>query len=94
MPTQTIQKPKYKICTENCLAYKHPGDYGCEKGNFVFRPPLRERCTFGLLEGELEKISEQSQPSCTKSLPQGNATYCGALDWLEGCSPGAPSCGL
>lgn len=61
MATQTIQEPKYKICTTNCLAYKHPGDYGCEKGNFVFRPPLRRRCRFSLLEGEMEK----GQASCT-----------------------------
>lgn len=55
-------KPKYKICTTNCLAYKHPGDYGCEKGNLAFRPPLGKRCTFSLLEGQLEKTPAQSSP--------------------------------
>jgi len=63
MPTQTVQKTKYKICTTNCLAYKHPGDYGCEKGNFAFQPPLGRACTFGLLEGELERTPEQSSAS-------------------------------
>jgi hypothetical protein len=57
MATQTIQEPKYKTCTTNCQAYKHSGDYGCEKGNFVFRPPLGKRCTFSLLEGQAEQIS-------------------------------------
>jgi len=66
MPTQSTQEPKYKICTTNCRAYKHSGDYGCEKGNFVFRPPLGKRCTFSLLEGELEKTPEQSQALCTE----------------------------
>jgi hypothetical protein len=64
MTTQTTQEPKYKTCTTNCLAYKHPGDYGCEKGNFVFRPPLGMRCTFSLLEGELE----QNQPGELKTV--------------------------
>jgi len=55
MTTPTIQESKYKICTKNCLNYKHPGDDGCKKGNFVFQPPLGKRCAFSLLEGQMEK---------------------------------------
>jgi hypothetical protein len=59
MTTQIIQEIKYKACTINCLAYKHSGDYGCKKGNFVFQPPLGKRCTFGLLEGQMEQSSRR-----------------------------------
>jgi len=56
MPTQTAQRPVYKICTKNCFHYRlYRKEDGCEKGNWAFSPPLGERCTFSLLEGQMEK---------------------------------------
>ena len=89
MPTQTTQEPKYKTCTTNCLAYKHPGDYGCEKGNFVFRPPLGERCTFSLLEGELELSLPKSREPEKCNCGGVETVISSPIDTVETCK----SCG-
>ncbi len=54
MPEQT--KPRYKICTTNCLNHGYHGADTCRKANWSFTSPIGKRCSFSLLEGECEPV--------------------------------------
>ena len=64
--TEPTSESVYKICTPNCTQYDFNGTNICKKGKFASEAPIGERCTLGLLEGEMEV--EQSSPKCTESI--------------------------